>query len=288
MNDNTKIFQRHWIGVTPMDAELVRPGRVTRPLASDAHGQTALAKREEPCYTGTNGLYHTGTGGTTATTGNPGPTCDSEISSVASERNVFSLNTAIMAVAEGNFGRLGQDQQQFYTDANARIQLDPAIWEQPGASPEIAPNPDFGANIDKLFTERSSLLQAWGSYGVLWPVIHQQLGVSPDLGRAAVEVVPQIPDGQSRIAGRSIRLGRGSADVRADRSASSLSTRVSLHGLKGVRLSVGAVLPSGATVSAVTLNGHAVSYTVRLSARGHEVVVRAGKAGSARLVVKLA
>ncbi|HEX6922031.1 MAG TPA: glycogen debranching protein, partial [Actinomycetes bacterium] len=32
-NDNTKILQRHWIGVTPMDAELVRPGRVTRPLA---------------------------------------------------------------------------------------------------------------------------------------------------------------------------------------------------------------------------------------------------------------
>jgi hypothetical protein len=27
-NDNTKILQRHWIGVTPMDAELVRPESV--------------------------------------------------------------------------------------------------------------------------------------------------------------------------------------------------------------------------------------------------------------------
>ena len=45
-NDNTKILQRHWIGVTPMDAELVRPDQVTRPLASDAHGQAALEKRQ--------------------------------------------------------------------------------------------------------------------------------------------------------------------------------------------------------------------------------------------------
>ena len=37
-NDNTKIFQRHWIGVTPMEAELVRDGQVTRPLATDEHG----------------------------------------------------------------------------------------------------------------------------------------------------------------------------------------------------------------------------------------------------------
>ncbi len=287
VNDNTKIFQRHWIGVTPMDAELVRPGQVTRPLASDEHGQTALAKREEACYTGANGLYHTGTGATTADTGNPGPACDDEVSSVGSERDIFSLNTAIMAVAEGNFGRLGADQQRFYTDANARIQLDPSLWEQPGASPEIAPSPDFGANIDKLFTERSSLLQAWGAYGVLWPVIHQQLGVSPDLGRGRLEVVPQVPPGQSRVAGHSIRLGPGSADVWASASASSLRTLVQVHGLKRVALSVGAVLPSGSGVSSVTLNGHAVRYAVRRSARGSEVVVQAGS-GRADLVVHLA
>jgi hypothetical protein len=48
--------------------------------------------------------------------------------------------------------------------------------------PEIVPSPDFGANIDRLLTEPSMVLQAWGAYGVLWPVIHQWLGVSPDLG----------------------------------------------------------------------------------------------------------
>jgi hypothetical protein len=180
--DNTQSLQRHWIGVTPMDAELVRPGQVTRPLATDEHGQEALAKRQEPCYSGELGLFHTGTGPTSADGGNKGPSCDSSVSTVQSERSIFSLNTGIMAVAEGNFGRLGADQQQRYTTGNARIQLDPDIWEMPGAMPEIAPSPDFPANIGRPLYDRSMVLQAWGTYGILWPVVHQQLGVSPDLG----------------------------------------------------------------------------------------------------------
>jgi hypothetical protein len=40
--------------------------------------------------------------------------------------------------------------------------------------PEIVPGGDFGANIDRLFTERSMVMQAWGAYGVLW-----QLNGSP-------------------------------------------------------------------------------------------------------------
>src|SRR5215207_4548056 len=114
-----------------------------------------------------------------------------------------------MAVAEGNFGRLGEDQQQVYTTGNARIQLDPDVWETPGAMPEIAPSPDFIANIDRAFTDRSMMLQAWGTYGVLWPVVHQQLGVAPHLGRGRLSVIPQLPEGQQQIAGRDIRLGSG-------------------------------------------------------------------------------
>ena len=64
--DNTRVFQRHWIGVTPMDAMLVRPGQPTRPLADDDHGVTALEQRERDCFTGEFGLYHTGTGPTSA------------------------------------------------------------------------------------------------------------------------------------------------------------------------------------------------------------------------------
>lgn len=77
------------------------------------------------------------------------------ISAVPSERGIFTLNSAIAAVSEGNYGRLGADQQRVYITGNARSQLDPDLWEMPGAMPEIVPGGDFGANIDRLFTERS-------------------------------------------------------------------------------------------------------------------------------------
>jgi hypothetical protein len=284
-NDNTKLFQRHWIGVTPMDAELVRPGQVTRPLATDEHGRTALAQREKDCYTGTNGLYHTGTGPTSAEGGNKGPSCDTAVSSVQSERSIFSLGNGIMAVAEGNFGRLAQ--QRRYSTANARSQLDPTLWEMPGAMPEILPSPDFDPpNIDRKPTDRSMVLQAWGAYGNLWPAVHQQLGVSPDMGRKRLEVVPQVPPGQSRVAAKHIRVGGGAIDVTAEASSGSLRTTVSGR-TNGAVLLVGQVLPSGAKVASVTLNGHAVSYTTRQTARGSEVVVDAGHGGSSVLVISL-
>jgi len=279
-NDNSKILQRHWIGVTPMDAELVRAGQVTRPLATDAHGQAALEKRQEPCYSGDLGLFHTGSGPTSAVGGNKGPACDASVSTVQSERSVFSLNTGIMAVAEGNFGRLGAGQQQRYTTANARIQLDPSVWEMPGAMPEVAPSPDFKANIERPLYDRSMVLQAWGAYGVLWPVVHQQLGISPDLGRQLLSVVPQVPGGQSRVAGGNVRLGSGSVDVTAERSPSTLTTTVTRH--LRTRLLIGHVLPAGAVVTSVTLDGAPTAYDVRSTARGNEVVVDAGTASTGR------
>jgi hypothetical protein len=176
-----------------------------------------------------------------------------------------------MAVAEGNFGRLGRDQQQHYTSANARSQLDPGLWEMPGAMPEIVPGGGFGSNIDRPFTDRSMVLQAWGAYGVLWPVVHQQLGVAPDLGRGWLTVVPQLPEGQREIAGRSIRLGAGSIDVAAERGRTAASTTVTRR--LNVALTVGVVLPSGASVRAVRLDGKKTRYRTRQTAHGTEVVV---------------
>ena len=190
------------------------------------------------------------------------------VSSVPSERSVFSLNTGIMAVAEGNFGRLGEDEQQRYTTGNARIQLDPTVWEMPGAMPEIAPSPDFVANIDRALYDRSMVLQAWGTYGTLYPVVHHQLGVSPDLGRdAARPWCPRCPDGQSSVAGqqhparrRLDRRPRRADGRHADHDRDRATCRPSLL--------IGHVLPDGAEVTAVTLDGAPAAYEVRQTARG--------------------
>jgi len=264
-NDNRAVFQRHWTGVSPMEIEL--PGGT--PLASQENGTTALAQRERDCYTGEFGLYHTGSGPTSAPEGNPGPSCDTVVSTVKSERSTYSLNTAVMAVAEGNFGRLGP--QSAYTTGNARIQLDPTVWETPGAMPEVAPSPDFVANIDRPFYDRSMSLQAWGTYGTLWPVVHQWLGVAPSLGAGTVSVVPQLPPNQKSVSGKHIRLGdRGAVDVSATLSGNRLTTTVHLDRTRA-DLTVGAVLPAGKQPAKVTYNGKPVHYTVVRTTRGTEV-----------------
>ena len=275
---NVKVFQRHWIGLTPLEAELP-----TGPLASAAHAADTLAQRERDCYNGDFGLFHTGTGPTSDPGGNKGPSCDSVVSTAPADRETFSLNTAIAAVAEGNYGRLAQ--QRFYTTGNARIQLDPTVWELPGAMPEIAPSPDFGSNMSHDFLSRSSVLQAWGTYGVLWPVVHQQLGVAPDLGRGRLSVVPQLPPGQQRIAGSDIRIGAGSVAVTATRSGNVLRTDVRLD--LSCALTIGAVLPAGTTARSVQLDGHGVGFQLVATDRGTEVRVSAGTGGNHTLTIHL-
>jgi hypothetical protein len=285
---NEQVFQRHWIGLTPTDAVLPKlPGRRSAPLASDEHANTTLDQHEKACFTGDLGLFHTGTGPTSAAAGNPGPSCDSVVSAVPSERSIFTLNSAIAAVSEGNYGRLGANQQGHYIRGNARSQLDPDLWEMPGAMPEIVPSPDFGANIDRLFTERSMVMQAWGAYGVLWPIIHQWLGVSPDLGRDRVAVVPQLPGGQPRASADSVKLGAFTIDVAATHQGATYTTTVTRHGR--TNLHIGAVLPDGATVASATLNGSPVKPKLVQTTRGLEATVgaRAGQR-TATLVINIA
>lgn len=282
---NDQIFQRHWIGLTPVEAEL--PATFTTPagpVATVAHGNTTVAQHEQPCYTGTNGLYHTGTGRTTAAAGNPGPTCDNAVSSLASIRQVFTLTTSIAAVAEGALGRMAPGQMVRYTDDIARVQMDPAVWEAPGMMPEIAPSPDFTANIDQPYYSRSMGLQAWGTYGVLWPVVHFELGIAPDLGRNAADVVPQVPDGQTVVSGNNVSLGAGSVDVTAKRTTTQLTTTVTRHQL-GAALTLGVVLPAGTSARGVTLNGTAVAGQVVTTARGTEVRVPVGTGGATNTLV---
>jgi hypothetical protein len=263
---NVQLFQRYWIGLTPVEAELpARGGIPAGPLAAADHARSTVAAHESPAYTGANGLFHNGTGGSFGT-------CDPAVPPPTGDRTIFTLTTSIAAVAEAATGRTGATQLGRYTSDLARVQIDKSLWEVPGDMPEISPSPDFGANIDKKFTERSMGLQAWGTYGVLWPVVHFELGVSPDLGRGALAVVPQIPTGQSSASGTHIRLGTGSVDVTARRDASQLTTTVRLHHLAAA-LSVGAVLPSGRHASKVLLNGVPARHRTVVTARGTEIVV---------------
>ncbi|MBA3349596.1 MAG: glycogen debranching protein, partial [Actinobacteria bacterium] len=269
---NAKLQQRHWIGVTPMEVEL--PGRIAPSpgLTTRPHGVRAIELRETDCYGDAFGLFHTGDAG-----------CDPVVSDAPAERVIFTLNTALMAVAEGNYGRLGGDEQRRFTRANRRLQL-PVPDEQPGAMPEIAPSPDYGRSIDLHLNERAMVLQAWGNYGTVWPVVHQQLGVRPDLGNDRLQVVPQVPPGSPGLVGRNIRLGKGSADVSALTDG---RTYVTVVGVKlDARVRLGHTLPFGARIASVRLNGEPVPYKVRVTHRGREVLVGPSAARNQVLVIK--
>jgi hypothetical protein len=279
---NVQNYQKHWIGVTPMEAELTIDGKPWPGLAPNDHGNTALQGRQDPCFSGTapynQGLFHTACGG--------GPTG-------AGERTIFGLNTAIQAVGEGNYGRLGADQQKRYTDAETEPMFGEPYTggdevhhtpgtpdEQPGASPEIFPSPDFDAagprdaNVERCTRCRSMVMQAWNQYGTMWPVVHQQLGVRPDLGRGVLEVVPQLPSA-APIAGQRIRLGDGSVKlVRASRDGNRYTTMVDTGNARIRTLVIGHTLERGSRVANVTLDGKSVQWQERETNRGLEVTVQ--------------
>jgi hypothetical protein len=268
---NHQQYKRYWTGVTPMEAELWLHGRSFPGATPRAHGAPALALRQTHCYSSDFGMYFQGIQG-----------CDPSTTDTSGGQIIFTVNTAVMAAAEGNYGRLAAAQQQRYTTANRRLQL-PKPDEQPGAMPEIAPSKDYGRSIDLPFNSRAQVMQAWGNYGTLWPVIHQQLGVSPDLGRGRVTVTPQVPPYEHRITGHRIRLGTGYADVVAFHHGSTYKTGV--HNATGADLTIGATLDRGQRVVSVTLDGVPAPYRTTHTNRGKEVTVQAGPASDAHLVV---
>lgn len=117
--------------------------------------------------------------------------------------------------------------------------------------------------------------------------MRQQLGVSPDLGRGRLEVVPQVP-GSRPIAGSNIRLGdAGSVDVSAARRGTRHETTVTADAQLR-RLRIGHVLPLGARIRSVRLNGRAVrGYDVRRTNRGQELTLTAQPGAAQALVVEV-
>jgi len=119
-------------------------------------------------------------------------------------------------------------------------------------------------------------------------VIHQQLGVRPSLGTGKLEIVPQLPEGQTRIGGKAIRLGNGKADVRAERRGSKYTTTVTVDASKVSDLRIGATLPAGDEAGTVTLDGARVKKpTVRETNRGVEVTVPASSGGTHTVVISV-
>ena len=271
---NEKIQQRHWIGVTPMEAELVRGGRAVPGLTTAEHGNQALDLREKDCYGDDFGLFHTG-GARVRRTAR---------SDVPASETTFTLNTAIMAVGEGNYGRLGPASSSASRRPTAGCSFPP----RRAAGRDAGDRPVARVRAGRLEGQEVHRARA-GHAGVgqlrhRLAVVHQQLGVRPDLGRGRLEVVPQVPPGQNAIAGKAIRLGSGEADVSASVDGNAYTTAVTTHAALHT-LTLGYTLPAGTAVADVRLDGKQVAYATRDTNRGREVTVDTAP-GAHTLVVR--
>jgi glycogen debranching enzyme len=250
--DNEQMQQKHWINATPMEVLLAPEKRANR----------ALDTLESRTFTGECGLFHTGRGG--------GP-------EGAGELKCWTLPSSVMAVAEANYGRLGNNQALFYMRTIAE-QLD---LEMPGALPEIVPSPEYDPFVD--FRERAMFMQAWSSYGVQWPVIYHFLGIRPNVPAGNLTVVPDIPKSWPELSVKNLQVGSGTVTASASHEDNRYTTKVSASARWN--LTIGHTLPEGATVRRVTLDGEPVDYRKVNTTRGLEVRVQTNTARRHTLVV---
>ena len=251
----TKLQQLYWINATPMETD----------FASSDHANAAFSHLESSVFTGTNGFYQAGIGGRFNGKG------DLEAS---------ALPSSVMAVAEANYGRV-DESLRYVLDIARQLDL-----EQPGALPEQMPSPDYILFPFQPLTRRAMVMQAWSSYGVLYPIVHCFLGVRPQVPQRLIVVVPQLPNTFPRLSIQDLRIGDQNLAVAAQHEDKMYVTEVTLPA--GYRLEIGHVLPANAAIESVTLNGKDAAYEVRAVHRGNEVVaqVLAADTYTYRLVIQ--
>jgi hypothetical protein len=232
-----QLQQRWWTSVAPMEQD----------IAPVANADAALGQLETPTFTGSCGLYVDGVGGPMGTSG----------------QSCYLVNTGALAVGEANYGRL----PQAVTDMD-KIASQLTV-EMPGSLPELAASAQY--NPFEAFTSRANVMQAWSSYGLLWTVVNDLLGVSPDAPAGSVAVVPDIPPSWPSMSAGNLHVGAGTLGETASRHGAAYRTEVT--GAQGLALTIGTVLAAGATVHSVTLNGAHVAYQLVTTNRGTAVEV---------------
>ena len=232
-----QLQQRWWTSVAPMEQD----------IAPVPDADAALGQLETPTFSGSCGLYVDGVGGPSGT---GGQTC-------------YLVNTGALAVGEANYGRLPQavtDMDEIASQLTV---------EMPGALPELAASAQY--NPFEAFTSRANVMQAWSGYGLLWTVVNDLLGVSPDAPAGSVAVVPEIPPSWPAMSVQNLHVGTSTLGETVSRQGGAYRTQVT--GAQGLALTIGTVLAAGATVHSVTLNGAPVAYRLVTTHRGTAVEV---------------
>lgn len=158
----------------------------------------------------------------------------------ATNRQVMTLPTGALAVGEARYGRVDQALATIKRLASA---FGAAM---PGMLSEYAP--DGGC-----------FMQLWSNYGVIWPVVHYFFGLRPDVARKRLICIPQLPSAWPSARLRNIPVG--STKVSIELAATAQGIRVRLETTApDWEVSLGIVLPAGASVTSAALNGKLIVF----------------------------
>ena len=264
--------RKHWIGVTPMEAELTvdrercpawrrrrtatRPSRSARPCASAASVPSTSGCSTPGAAAGRTARASARSSGSTprsrrsarATTAGSAPVS----SALHRRRGRAHVRPAVHGRHAGRAARLAAG--------------DPALAR-------LRPRRAERRQDHRCWSCRAMFVQAWGHYGTVWPVVHQQLGVRPDLGRGRLEIVRR-----SRRRHRSRARTSGSARERCGgssrRGRGTCTGRRSIPATRGSSGCTSATLTGARGWRKVRLDGRRTRYQVRQTNRGEEVVVK--------------
>ena len=179
-------------------------------------------------------------------------------------RDVMSINTGLLALAEARYGRL--DQALRYT----RKLAEALNVRMPGAISEALP-------------DQWCFLQLWSALGIVSPVVEGVFGVEPRAAERRLRVIANLPDMWPRAELRQLRVGSAAIDVRIERVDGECRVQVACSDAE-YTLDVGSAVPDGAGVADVRLNGQPVEWRLERTHAGPRVVCRAR--GKADVVVR--
>ena len=247
----TQLQQLYWTNATPMETS----------TASVLDASIAFPTLESSTFTGTTGYYQEG-----------------HTTAIQGSRQASAVNTGVMAVAEANYGRL--DQSLRYV----KFVADELDVEQPGALPELFDSPDYQYFSGGNPFAGAMVMQAWSSYGILWPLVDLYLGIKPDAPAGSLSVVPELPSSWPDLSIDELRVGSSEISVSAQHSGKSYVTSVVAP--IGWRLTIGYALPAHSSIQSVTLDGSPAAFQIVDTNRGREVHVQTNSGGKRELAVE--
>ena len=156
------------------------------------------------------------------------------------ERVTMTLPDGIMATAEAQYRRI--DQSLAYGHKIAAM----ISQRMPGAFSEVSP--DGGCFI-----------QAWSSYGIIWPVVHYFLGFRPDVAGRSIRFIPYLPSTWRTARLQDVRVGSASMNLQV--VAADQETRVILETNDPLyEITLGSTCLIAREPRHVSLNGEVVSF----------------------------